>query len=708
VADLLIDRSKLNNVQSSDPLDFHPSEILRQIAKYGHELDNNRKTELKELGFDFSSQLVRTQRPQNLDKYVDGGIFRFHYTLTGEDAVSSKDEDDENYSGIPNGVPDYVDLMINTFYSIGIIDFDSLEFFRPPSDSWYTNLEDGGSDHYDVYIFKLEAGYYGYVQAEEYAQGNSPLDAGNNEFSPVKETRAMSSFMAMRNNYNDFDGIENENIMVTSAHEFFHAVQYGYNGWESGWLLESTAVWMEEKHYDDVNDCYQYFKEFFEEPEKGLNHDVARGYASYIYWSYLTDNIVDEGLIKRIFERSMEFDSYDGMSGYDQDYSISVIKQALKDYRQDFQRVTNHFFTANALLTSNKAAGIYQYAEADSFPLKTPTFSKEISEVTNSGTDIKAQSVEMTGARYYKVDTSDTTLKYIKIGAWKSGAEDVSLDLHAILDLDNIISYEVISASERTLEVSSTKSVIFFVSAFGPDSGSVSYDLRVSRVDADSDTSSSFDLLVPSTDTKIIISNDNLADELVLGWENPINFTGTYYFLLTDSLDLIYSLFYDQCTFNNKGNSCSIPYHYIEAYMHSEGLERVSGTWDIIAQDESKTIYSNNGPFKLTIDGTSVNIGSGMELYPTKFRLYPNSPNPFNPSTRISYDLKEQVEVTLIVYDLLGNKIKTLVNQSQDTGNNIAVWDGTDDFGRTVSAGVYLYRITAGEFVQTQKMLFLK
>ena len=142
----MIHRSKLNSVQSSDPLGFHPSEILREIAKYGHELDDNRKTELKELGFDFSSQLVRSMRPQNLDKYVDGGIFRFHYTLTGVDAVSSKDEDDENYSGTPNGIPDYVDLMINTFYSIGEIDFDSLEFFRPPSDSWYTNLDDGGSD----------------------------------------------------------------------------------------------------------------------------------------------------------------------------------------------------------------------------------------------------------------------------------------------------------------------------------------------------------------------------------------------------------------------------------------------------------------------------------------------------------------------------------------------------------------------------------
>ena len=199
-----------------------------------------------------------------------------------------------------------------------------------------------------------------------------------------------------------------------------------------------------------------------------------------------------------------------------------------------------------------------------------------------------------------------------------------------------------------------------------------------------------------------------MSDELVLGWENPVNFNGTYYFLLTDSLSLIYSLFYDQCNLNDKGNSCSIPYHYIEAYMHSEGLEYVSGTWDIIAQDESKTIYSSNGPFELTIDGSSVNIGPEIELYPTKFSLYPNSPNPFNPSTRISYDLKEQIEVTLSVYDLLGKKIKTLANQSQDAGNNIAVWDGTDELGRPVSAGVYLYRIKAEEFTQTRKMLLLK
>ena len=93
---------------------------------------------------------------------------------------------------------------------------------------------------------------------------------------------------------------------------------------------------------------------------------------------------------------------------------------------------------------------------------------------------------------------------------------------------------------------------------------------------------------------------------------------------------------------------------------------------------------------------------------PEQFALHYNYPNPFNPSTTISYDLPEQAQVTLSIYDLLGKKIKTLVNQSQDAGKNIVVWDGTDNLGRQVSGGVYLYQIQAGEFTQTRKMLLLK
>ena len=71
-------------------------------------------------------------------------------------------------------------------------------------------------------------------------------------------------------------------------------------------------------------------------------------------------------------------------------------------------------------------------------------------------------------------------------------------------------------------------------------------------------------------------------------------------------------------------------------------------------------------------------------------------------------DLPEHAQVNLSIYDILGKQIKTLVNQSQDAGNKIAVWNGTDNLDRPVSAGVSLYQIQAGEFSQTRKMLLLK
>ena len=73
-----------------------------------------------------------------------------------------------------------------------------------------------------------------------------------------------------------------------------------------------------------------------------------------------------------------------------------------------------------------------------------------------------------------------------------------------------------------------------------------------------------------------------------------------------------------------------------------------------------------------------------------------------------SYDLPEHAQVTLSIYDILGKQIKTLVNQSQDAGNKIAVWNGTDNLDRPVSTGVYLYQIQIGDFSQTWKMLLLK
>ena len=95
-------------------------------------------------------------------------------------------------------------------------------------------------------------------------------------------------------------------------------------------------------------------------------------------------------------------------------------------------------------------------------------------------------------------------------------------------------------------------------------------------------------------------------------------------------------------------------------------------------------------------------------IIPIKYTLHQNFPNPFNPITTLRYDLPSDAFVTLTVFDLLGIEINPLVNATQDAGFKSVQWDGSDSMGRPVSAGVYMYRIETGNFIQTKKMVLLK
>ena len=93
---------------------------------------------------------------------------------------------------------------------------------------------------------------------------------------------------------------------------------------------------------------------------------------------------------------------------------------------------------------------------------------------------------------------------------------------------------------------------------------------------------------------------------------------------------------------------------------------------------------------------------------PNRFYLGNNYPNPFNPSTKIYYRIVKNEYVTINIYDLMGRNIKSLVNSNIDAGLNQVVWDATNNFGQPVAAGVYIYRIEAGEFRSSKKMILLK
>jgi hypothetical protein len=96
------------------------------------------------------------------------------------------------------------------------------------------------------------------------------------------------------------------------------------------------------------------------------------------------------------------------------------------------------------------------------------------------------------------------------------------------------------------------------------------------------------------------------------------------------------------------------------------------------------------------------------EGLPRKFELYDNYPNPFNPTTAIQWSLPSAGEVRLEIFNTVGQKVRTLANAYYPAGRHSLEWDSRNDAGRKVATGVYLYRLTAGEYVETKKMMLLK
>ena len=97
-----------------------------------------------------------------------------------------------------------------------------------------------------------------------------------------------------------------------------------------------------------------------------------------------------------------------------------------------------------------------------------------------------------------------------------------------------------------------------------------------------------------------------------------------------------------------------------------------------------------------------------LQVIPTEFALHQNFPNPFNPTTEIQFDLPEESAVSLDIYNLMGQNIRTLSSGTYSPGFHSIVWDGTNDYGEQVATGMYFYSIQTNSSQATKKMLFLK
>ena len=129
--------------------------------------------------------------------------------------------------------------------------------------------------------------------------------------------------------------------------------------------------------------------------------------------------------------------------------------------------------------------------------------------------------------------------------------------------------------------------------------------------------------------------------------------------------------------------------------------------WRVTADDGGTTDFTE--PFAVYISASPTDVGeNNSEVRPEKFTLCQNYPNPFNPSTTIKFTLSSRADVTITVFDILGRKVTDILDQTIPVGTFTAHWDGTDANNNLVAAGVYLYQIKAGDFIDTKKMLLLK
>jgi hypothetical protein len=114
---------------------------------------------------------------------------------------------------------------------------------------------------------------------------------------------------------------------------------------------------------------------------------------------------------------------------------------------------------------------------------------------------------------------------------------------------------------------------------------------------------------------------------------------------------------------------------------------------------QSQVIILSNSPLTAVKDETQL---------PTSYKLLQNYPNPFNPSTTISYEIPRIGKVKLLVYDILGRKISTLVDKVQQSGTYKVVWNGKNSFGQAVASGIYFYQLQSEGFINVKKMILLK
>jgi hypothetical protein len=240
-----------------------------------------------------------------------------------------------------NGIPDYVDQALAIAEHVWSTEVGAMGYRAPLSDA--TSTDHGPDARLDIYLNNLGPQFlYGYCTSDDPGLDTGALTA--------------SAYCVVDNNYTERifrTHTPIQNLKVTLAHEFFHAVQFSYNIYADRWLMEGTATWMEDQVYDGINDNRQYLQNSqLKYPWVPLDHSngCCFQYGSWIWFRFLSETM-NPGVIREIWDRA------DAAASGPDDYSTQAIRQVLAVHHTTFRKKFASFAVWNKISQQRYSEG---------------------------------------------------------------------------------------------------------------------------------------------------------------------------------------------------------------------------------------------------------------------------------------------------------------------------------------------------------------
>ena len=318
----------------------------------------------------------------------------YHWDTTGVDAVPATDSDGD-------GTPDYVESVMATVDDVRST-YVGAGYKSPEADGSL-----GGNAQTDIYLTDVGSqSLYGYCTSDKQFQQGGPWDGW--------------AYCVLDNDYSPSQFPTNtplENLQVTAAHEYFHAVQFAYDAFEDSWFMEATATWAEDELYTDVNDNLQYLANSpLTYPGQPLDTFQSGGgpqYGEWIFFRFLTEQLTaSEGglptLVRDMWRRA------DGSATGPDDYSMQAVNRVLADRGVNPTTAFTLFAAANRMPQLS-----YSEGAANNYPTAAP-----------NGTFTLSSSKKDTGWLYIKVKhLAAATARFVPGSGLSTGKLKVSVNL---------------------------------------------------------------------------------------------------------------------------------------------------------------------------------------------------------------------------------------------------------------------------------------